>query len=237
MEGFAEYLQVCARQMGLELSDLQTAQFAQYAALLREWNERMNLTAVTQPREIAVKHFIDSLTVFLCCEPKQEAKVIDIGSGAGLPGVPMKIYRPDLKLTALDSLQKRLRFLQAVSAELGLDMNCVHARAEEAGRDRKLRLEFDVAVARAVAPLQVLSEYCLPFVRKGGVFLALKGPGADRELVQAERAVTALGGVVERVYRLTLPGGSARCIVVIRREKGCPGEYPRHGGKIAKNPL
>ena len=151
MEDIRAYLAENAEKMGICLTDEQTEKFQTYAELLVEWNEKMNLTAIKDPKEIAVKHFVDSLTIFSCIQPKKEAKVIDVGSGAGFPGIPMKLYREDLKLTLLDSLNKRLTFLGEVSDRLHLDTKRIHARAEEAGRDLNLRMKFDIVTARAVA--------------------------------------------------------------------------------------
>ena len=157
MEDIRAFLAENAEKMGICLTDEQTEKFQTYAELLVEWNEKMNLTAIKEPREIAVKHFVDSLTIFSCIQPKKEAKVIDIGSGAGFPGIPMKLYREDLKLTLLDSLNKRLTFLGEVSDRLHLDTKRIHARAEEAGRDLNLRMKFDIATARGRSRYLVVS--------------------------------------------------------------------------------
>ena len=226
MEDIRAFLAENAEKMGICLTDEQTEKFQTYAELLVEWNEKMNLTAIKDPREIAVKHFVDSLTVFSCIQPKKEAKVIDVGSGAGFPGIPMKLYREDLKLTLLE-----------VSDRLHLDTRRIHARAEEAGRDLNLRMKFDIATARAVAPLNVLCEYCLPFVRLGGVFAAMKGPNAEEELEGAKNAIQVLGCELEEVKTFTLPDDSKRAVLIIRRKKSFSGEFPRHGSKIAKKPL
>ena len=224
MEDIRAFLAENAEKMGICLTDEQTEKFQTYAELLVEWNEKMNLTAIKEPREIAVKHFVDSLTIFSCIQPKKEAKVIDIGSGAGFPGIPMKLYRADLKLGE-------------VSDRLHLDTKRIHARAEEAGRDLNLRMKFDIATARAVAPLNVLCEYCLPFVRLGGIFAAMKGPNAEEELEGAKNAIQVLGCELEEVKTFTLPDDSKRAVLIIRRKKSFSGEFPRHGSKIAKKPL
>ena len=160
-----------------------------------------------------------------------------MGTGAGFPGVPLKILRPGLHLTLLDSLNKRLIFLREVLDRLGLDAQIVHARAEEGGRQAGLRTKFAFATARAVAPLNLLCEYCLPFLQMGGVFLAMKGPEPDAEVEAAKRAVSLLGCRLDGVKRFTLPGGDARSVVRIRREKPLAAAYPRHGAKISKSPL
>lgn len=173
---FRDYLQEAAEAYGLCLTERMVEQFTLYYELLLEWNEKINLTAITEPKEVAIKHMIDSLS---CLDEKvfpDGASVIDVGTGAGFPGIPLKIFRPDLKLTLLDSLNKRIKFLQEVVDRLELsEVQCIHARAEEGARNKALREKFDVAVSRAVARLQVLAEYCIPFVRVGGYFVALKG--------------------------------------------------------------
>ncbi len=237
MENIRAYLAENAEKMGICLTEAQTEKFQIYAQLLREWNEKINLTAITEPEEVAVKHFIDSLTVFSCIEPKEGAKVIDVGSGAGFPGIPMKLYREDIKLTLLDSLRKRITFLDEIGKQLQLDIKCIHARAEEAGRDLALRMKFDIAVARAVAPLNILCEYCLPFVRMGGVFAAMKGPGGKEEAAGAKNAIQLLGCELEEIKTFVLPDSSKRTVLLIRRVKSFSGEFPRHGSKIAKKPL
>lgn len=237
MQDITALLAEDTEKMGLSLTKEQLIAFQTYADLLIQWNEKMNLTAIKEPQDIAVKHFADSLTIFSCIKPKKEAKIIDVGTGAGFPGIPMKIYRGDLKLTLLDSLNKRLSFLEEVCNRLQLETKRIHARAEEAGRDLNLRMKFDIVVARAVAPLNILCEYCLPFVRIGGVFAAMKGPGAQEELKGAQNAIEVLGCQLEGMKTLLLPDGSKRSVLIIRREKSFSGEFPRHGSKITKKPL
>lgn len=214
-----------------------------YARLLVEWNEKMNLTAITDPQGIAVKHFADSLTA-ASLMPTGAFSLIDVGTGAGFPGVPLALYRPDCRLTLLDSLNKRLTFLDTVCREVELDATLIHARAEEGGRNPDLREKYDVACARAVANLPVLSEYCLPFVKVGGRFIALKGPDADRERAEAARGIGVLGGKIADVTALTLPANPIegiepmeRRIVRVDKVKHTPATYPRHGSKISKKPL
>lgn len=221
----------------MTISDSQLQAFERYAQLLIEWNGKMNLTAITEEREIAVKHFIDSLSLLCAEEIKQGAKIIDIGTGAGFPGVPLKIMRPDLKLTLLDSLNKRLVFLQEVCKELDIDAEIVHGRAEELGRDEKYREKYDYAVSRAVAYLPALCEYCLPFVKKGGSFIPMKGPEAENELNAAKNSIEVLGGHFDRSCSLTLPDDSERTIVVINKVSPTPRRFPRRGVKISKQPL
>ena len=170
-------------------------------------------------------------------ELPQGAKLIDVGTGAGFPGLPLKIARPDLRLALLDSLKKRLTFLQAVCGTLGLDADIIHSRAEDGGKLSGLRQNFDAAVSRAVAPLNLLAEYCLPFVRVGGIFLAAKGPQVKEELSQAEKAFQLLGGRAKKTVEYFLPDGSGRTLVTVKKERATPALYPRHGSKIAKKPL
>ena len=232
-----------AEPFGVAVTPELTEKLDIYARLLVEWNQKMNLTAITDPAGIAVKHFADSLTAVRLL-PEGPFSLIDVGTGAGFPGVPLALYRPDCRLTLLDSLNKRLTFLDAVCKETGLDATLIHARAEEGGRDPKLREKYDLACARAVANLPVLSEYCLPFVKVGGRFIALKGPDADRERSEAARGIGVLGGKIADVTALTLPAQPVegvepmeRRLVVVDKVKSTPPAYPRHGSKIAKKPL
>lgn len=230
----AEY----AAALGLPLGEGELERFDRYAELLVEWNERMNLTAITEPGEIVVKHFVDSLTLLRAFTPPVGAALVDVGTGAGFPSVPVKIVRPDLRVTLLDSLNKRLVFLRELSAALGQEENvCVHARAEEAGRQPGHREQYALATARAVAHLRELSEYCLPLVRVGGMFAALKGGDVDVELEESRRAVELLGGKIDRIERLELPDGSRRTIVCVKKISQTSTKYPRPHAKMAKNPL
>ena len=226
-----------ARALGVELSAGQLDQFCEYARLLVEWNERMNLTAITDPEGIAVRHFVDSLTLLRAAEPTLGAKLLDVGAGAGFPSMPACIARPDLKPTLLDSLNKRLIFLHALSEALAIPAELVHQRAEDAGRMPEYREGFDLVCARAVARLSALCEYCLPFVRVGGCFAALKGPDGPQELHEAGRAIDLLGGGQARLHPFTLPDGSERVVVTIKKLRPTPTKYPRKGTKIVKLPL
>ncbi len=208
-----------------------------YARLLVEWNEKMNLTAITDPAEMAVKHFADCLSLLSAVEFPTGASLIDVGTGAGFPGLVLKIVRPDLRITLLDSLQKRLTFLKTVADTLGLSLPLIHQRAEDGGRDPALREEFDFATARAVARMSVLTEYCLPFVKPGGQLLAMKGPDGPAEQKGAETAIHILGGGKPVCHTLTLPGGDVRCILDIKKISQTPTKYPRQGTKITKKPL
>lgn len=225
----------CA-ELGVNLNDEQCAQFIRYYELLIEWNKKINLTRIIEPDEVVIKHFVDSLTLLKYCDIPQGAKLIDVGTGAGFPGIPLKIARPDIELTLLDSLNKRLNFLKEVCGEIGAQSDLVHIRAEEGSRKPEYRDSFDVAVSRAVARLDVLSEFCLPYVKTGGKFIAMKGPDLSQELKQAQNAVKILGGKVENVEEFQL-NGSGRTIVTIIKEKQTPKAYPRHSSKIKSKPL
>ena len=211
--------------------------FDRYAELLVDWNQKINLTAITAPDDIVIKHFVDSLLLLKAYDVPQGAKMIDVGAGAGCPSVPVAMVRGDIQLTLMDSLNKRINFLTELSAELGVSAACVHARAEEFGNKAEFREQYDVACARAVAHLRELSEYCLPFVKVGGGFVALKSVGLEQELEEAKAAIGILGGKVEDICRFTLPDGAERAIAVIRKIRPTPKKFPRPYGKIKKNPL
>lgn len=233
-----ELLAEKGRTAGIALSQNQLQQFGIYFDRLTETNRVMNLTALTSPSDVAVKHFIDSL---LCYDAAlmQGKTVIDVGTGAGFPGLPLKIYDPSLQLILLDSLAKRLSFLQQVTDALQLKNICFeHMRAEDAGRSKNLRGKADIAVSRAVARLSVLAEYCLPLVKKGGCVIALKGSKYNEEIAEAEKAVSLLGGKMTLVKEVSLPGlDDGRAIIVIRKIKDTPAAYPRKAGLPGKNPL
>jgi 16S rRNA (guanine527-N7)-methyltransferase len=229
------YLTEQALGMGIGMTPEQAQRFEAYHALLTEANKSMNLTRVSQDiRESCDRNYLDSLT--LLAHLSGARSLIDVGSGAGFPGLVLKILRPELDLTLLDSLDKRVRFLAQTAELLGLDgLSCLHRRAEEAA---ELRGQFDAAVSRAVARLDTLSELCLPFVKTGGLFLAMKGPAAAEELDQARRAIRLLGGRVERCEEYPVPGTQLRhCAVLIRKEKDTPPQYPRRWAQIKKQPL
>ena len=226
-----------AKTMGWKIAPAQAEQFQTYMELLLEWNEKMNLTAITDPDEVVEKHFLDSLTLLTWDKLKQGAKVIDVGTGAGFPGIPLKIMRPDIDLTLLDGTQKRLNFLGEVCTALKLSARRVHKRAEEAGLDKTMRERYDLAVARAVASLPVLAEYCLPLIKMKGHFIAMKGPGAAEGLKEAANALEILGSGDPQLLSLTLPGGEERSLVICQKLRFTPKGYPRHGGTILKHPL
>ena len=232
-----ELLRSEAEKIGIVLNDEALNRFDRYAEILVEWNEKMNLTAITEPKEIVIRHFIDSLTALNALEIPQGASLIDVGTGAGFPALPLKIARPDLKVTLLDSLNKRITFLNAAADAIGVQVRAIHGRAEESGRMPQLREKFDVATARAVALLPVISEYCIPFVKVGGAFLAMKGPDRGEEIDSARKAVATLGAKIESVTETSLPDGSGRTLIVCRKTSPTPAAYPRHGSKISKKSL
>lgn len=220
---------------GFEVSEKMYGQLDRYAETLVEWNKKMNLTGITDPEGVAVKHFLDSILPLKFLEIPQGARVIDVGTGAGFPGLPMKIYRPDIKLTLLDSLNKRVNFLSAACEAAEAEAKRVHGRAEEAGRNPLYRERFDIAVARAVAAMPVLVEYCLPFVKVGGLFAAMKGP--NENFKDGEKAVKALGGDAAEVKEYELPNGDKRTLIIVRKISPTAEKYPRGGGQIAKKPI
>jgi len=224
-------------KIGISLNDLQIKQFENYYNLLCEWNEKINLTAITQKEDVYLKHFIDS---GIClCHKNVSGKVIDVGTGAGFPGMVLKILNPEIKLTLLDSLNKRIDFLKCLANTLGFnDIEFIHSRAEDGGRDKKLREQFDFAVARAVANLSTLSEYCLPFVKVDGMFLSMKGPDANEEVKAAENAVNKLGGQVVEHIVYNLPDSDINhSVITIKKLRQTPAIYPRKAGKPSKEPL
>ena len=232
------FVLLAVKDYKIELSEEQLDQLQKYFELLVSWNEKINLTAITEPNEVAVKHFADSLSVFNYVDFQKGASVIDVGTGAGFPGLVLKIARPDIKLTLLDSLNKRLKFLDEVLNTLGLEAELVHARAEEGGHNIDLRECYDFAVSRAVARLNVLCEYCLPYVRLSGKFIAFKGGEADEEIKSASKAIQALGGKKTDVLYFELPENSgSRTLVVIEKVQPTPDKYPRQNGKIKAKPL
>ena len=230
-----ERLHTLAMQNGIELDQTALDRFDTFAELLVEWNGKMNLTAITEPEEIEVKHFLDCLMLPKYFDLSNTKTVIDVGAGAGFPSVPLLIYNPDLCLTMMDAINKRLTFLDTAIHAIGLEANLIHARAEDSGQDKNYREMFDLATARAVAPMNVLAEYCLPFVKVGGYFVALKGSNDDTE--QAKDAIATLGGEVVSNVSYKLNGTEPRSIVVVKKISQTPTQFPRKAKKISAKPL
>lgn len=227
-----------AKRMGIVLNEDMAQSFKRYEVLLVEWNEKINLTAITNTKDIEEKHFLDSLTC-LKAMGTSEGRVIDIGTGAGFPGIPIKIAQPQLNVTLLDSLKKRVNFLNDVIDKLGLQgISAVHDRAEELARNNLYREQYDYAFARAVARLNVLCEYCIPFVKPGGCFVSQKSMDFKDELGEAEACMKKLGAKVEEVIDVEIPGTEyKRVLIIIRKTSLTDRKYPRHFSKIDKNPL
>ena len=239
MTAFEEILAARADEAGIPLTAEQIGQFSVYHEMLLDWNTRMNLTALTAPEDVAVKHIIDSLTAYDAALFDGARTLIDVGTGAGLPGIPLAVYAPHLTVTLLDSLNKRVRFLTEVTAAMGLpNVRCIHARAEEAARTAEHRAAYDIVVSRAVARLPVLLEYTLPFVRVGGTLLALKGRAYAEEQKEARRAAGVLGGGRITARPVHLPGlDDVRAILTVTKERQTPAIYPRGGGAPPRRPL
>ena len=233
-----EFYQRLQEVHGITLSDVQKKQFDQYFHLLVEWNEKMNLTAITDEEGVYLKHFYDSLALG-CQHELTDQTLCDVGAGAGFPSIPLKIVFPDLKVTIVDSLNKRITFLNTLVETLGLkDVQCFHDRAETFGQNKEFRASFDVVTARAVAKLSVLSEFCMPLVKKQGYFLALKAAHTEVELEEAKKAIAILGGKVEGDVSFDLPyEGGNRHVVTILKTKETPNKYPRKPGLPLKKPL
>lgn len=237
MNKLRDQFQSFAKQFGIKIDDAMVMKFEYYSEFLQEWNKKMNLTAIRDPEQIIIKHFIDSLLLIPSITIGSQEKIIDIGTGAGFPGVPVKIVRPDVELTLLDSLNKRLLFLAELLRKFQFSANLLHMRAEEGATRPELREQFSIVTSRAVAALPSLCEYCLPYAEIGGMFAAMKGPDALQEIERSEHAIEELGGKLVDVKKYVLPDGSNRSIVLIKKINNTPKQYPRRGTKIAKNPL
>lgn len=225
-------------KIGIDISKEQSEKFSSYCELLLEYNAVMNLTAITDEKEICIKHFADSAVVLKYFDLKHK-DVIDVGTGAGFPGLPLKILCPEMRLTLLDGLNKRVAFLEEVCRKLSLEnVTCIHARAEEAAKDESMREKYDIALSRAVAPLNILCEYDMPFVKVGGKFLALKGKNAETEIKEAENAVSLLGGKLVKNIDIKLPDTDfERYITEIEKTSPTDTKYPRRAKKISTSPL
>ncbi|MDR0925804.1 MAG: 16S rRNA (guanine(527)-N(7))-methyltransferase RsmG [Hungatella sp.] len=238
---FEENLRKELNLLSIELEENQINQFYNYFELLVEWNKFMNLTAITEMDEVITKHFVDSLSLIKAVEEigTKDYRIIDVGTGAGFPGIPLKIAFPDLRITLMDSLNKRVNFLNEVINGLGLEkIEAIHGRAEDLGRDALHREQYDFCVSRAVANLSTLSEYCMPFVKMGGHFIPYKSGKIEEELAAAKHAIFLLGGSVEEVKTFLLPGTDAeRSLVKIIKNNGISKKYPRKAGLPSKDPL
>lgn len=226
-----------AAEYGVTLSDEAVERFDIYARLLVERNKVMNLTAITESDEIVKKHFVDSLSLLSVADIPENAKVIDVGTGAGFPGIPLMIARPDLRMTLLDSTRKRLGFIEEVSRETSLEPELLNSRAEDAGKNENYRERYDLATARAVSNLRDLSEYCLPFVKKGGVFAPMKSAKAEEEIAQAKKAIHVLGGRIEKKVSFDIGDVGSRTVIIIKKISQTPTKYPRPSAKMAKFPI
>ena len=226
-----------AATLGVELGDEALAKFDMLAEALIEQNKTMNLTAITDPDEVVIKHFADSVSLFSAVNPEEGAKILDLGTGAGFPGIPLLITRPDIRLTMVDSTAKKLRYVADTVEKLGLEAETLHARAEEASKNADYREQYDVVCSRAVAALNVLSEYCLPFVKVGGVFVAMKSAKAEEEIADAKKAIGILGGKIIDKKTFTLSDGGERTLILIKKISQTPAKYPRVSAQISKKPL
>ncbi|MFS1510948.1 16S rRNA (guanine(527)-N(7))-methyltransferase RsmG [Chengkuizengella sp. SCS-71B] len=229
---------VLLKNNNMSISSEQWDLFEKYFLTLVEWNERMNLTAITDKEQVYIKHFYDSISLSFYVSMSQINTLADIGSGAGFPSIPLKIMFPHLKISIIDSLNKRIGFLNHLTSELQLnDVKCIHGRAEELGRNQNLRDHFDLVTARAVAKLNVLNEYCLPFVKEGGSFVAMKGPNTSVEINEANNSLKQLKGSLQKVVNFQLPDHSDRNFIFIHKSGLTPKKYPRSPGIPIKKPL
>ena len=233
-----EFYQELAK-FNINLSDQQKKQFETYFKTLVEWNQKMNLTAITEKQDVYLKHFYDSLAPILYkIIPNQELNLLDIGAGAGFPSIPMKIIFPEIKITIIDSLNKRITFLDNLSQELGLkNITLLHGRAEDFGQDKNFRNQFDFVTARAVARLNVLSELTIPFLKKGGQLISLKASQMADEVIESKNAFNILGGKLQEQVDYNLPNGDERHLVLVKKTKDTPKKYPRKAGTPNKTPL
>ena len=227
------------KELNIQLDEKQKHQFQRYYELLTEWNKVMNLTGITDYDEVNEKHFVDSLSIVKAVDIENIKTVIDIGTGAGFPGLPLKIVYPQLHVVLLDSLNKRVKFLNTVIEELKLDdIETLHGRAEDYARQTNYREQFDLCVSRAVANLSTLSEYCIPYIRVGGIFISYKSGSIEGELQSSKKAVKILGGVIEKTVKFQLPGTEiGRSFVKIKKEEQTKKKYPRKAGLPSKEPI
>ena len=235
-EIFSEELEIAAKQIEIELTKEQIEKYYNYMNLLLEWNEKINLTAIIDPKEIILKHFVDSLTIAKYI--KDDEKLIDVGTGAGFPGIPLSIVKENTDIVLLDSLNKRINFLEEVKENLKLEnITTIHGRAEEFGKNKKERETYDIATSRAVAPLNILLEYLLPLVKVGGKAICMKGSNIE-EIENAKNALEILGGKIEKIEEITLPNSDIkRNIIIVKKVKNTPSKYPRKPGTPSKEPI
>lgn len=233
------YLKELCEKTGVSLREEQLQQFLKYYDLLVEWNQVMNLTAITEYKEVVLKHFADSLALVQACDLSKPCTLLDVGTGAGFPGIPLKIAFPHLKVTLLDSLNKRVQFLNQVIETLGLsDITAIHGRAEDFAKQKEYREQFDLCISRAVANLASLSEYCLPYVKVGGYFISYKSGNCEEEVVQAQKAIKVLGGQLKEKKEFILPESDiSRSFVVIEKIAATGKKYPRKAGLPTKEPI
>jgi len=236
---YFDILNEASNNEGLKFDQHKYDQFMLYKDLIKEWNEKINLTAIKEDEEIIKKHFIDSMKVFKFDELKNAKNVIDIGTGGGFPGIPMKIIKPEVNIVLLDSLNKRIIFLNEVIKQLDLkNIKAIHGRAEDFAQEKQYRERFDVAVSRAVANLTVLSEYCIPYVKIGGYFVAMKGPAVEEEIKASKNAIRMLGGRIEHIEKVQIEDSDLNHnLVIIKKVAITNRNYPRKAGLVAKNPL
>ena len=234
-----EKLKESFAKLDITLTEKQYQQFIDYYELLVEWNKVMNLTGITEFDEVVMKHFVDSLSLVYAVPMDKNYKLLDMGTGAGFPGIPLKIAFPEMEMVLLDSLNKRIKFLNEVICQLGLEnITAIHGRAEEFARKEEYREQFDLCVSRAVANLSTLSEYCLPYVKKQGYFIPYKSGTIEEEMENSKKAIGILGGKIKEVKTFTLPESDiSRSLVVIKKDKETSKKYPRNGGKPAKEPI
>ncbi len=226
-----------AEMFHVKLDETALDRFDTYGKLLVEWNEKINLTAITDPEGVTIKHFLDSLTIFSYVDIPEGAKVIDVGTGAGFPGLAMLIARPDLDMTLMDSTKKRLTVIENILENIGLTANVVHSRAEDAGQNKNFREQYDFSTARAVTNLRDLAEYCLPFVKVGGSFVPMKSAKTEEEIAEGKKAIHVLGGQITKVDSFELLDCGERTIINVKKISPTPAKYPRPSAKIAKNPI
>ena len=226
-----------AEMFHVKLDETALNRFDTYGKLLVEWNEKINLTAITDPEGVTIKHFLDSLTIFSYVDIPEGAKVIDVGTGAGFPGLAMLIARPDLDMTLMDSTKKRLTVIENILENIGLTANVVHSRAEDAGQNKAFREQYDFSTARAVTNLRDLAEYCLPFVKVGGSFVPMKSAKTEEEIADGKKAIHVLGGQIAKVDSFELLDCGERTIINVKKISPTPAKYPRPSAKIAKNPI